>query len=416
MVSEKNHSTELAALEFVDRVVMAMDHGKMPLSIFLDLSKAFDSLDHKILLAKLDHYGVKTTALELCKSYLKSRTQSVKLDDIISDPLNISTGVPQGSILGPFFFLIYVNDFQYCSNKFSMINYADDTTLLSTLNSFTSQTDRASVNQSINIELAKVYEWLCSNKLCLNVNKTEYMVFHQPQKDVNYPILYINNIQIDVVENFNFLGITVNEHLSWTSHVAKVIKKISKTGYVLSKLKNFLPEGILLTIYNSLITPHLNYGILLWGSKSDRIFKLQKKLVRHITHSRYNAHTDPLFKKLGLLKVNDIKKLQELKFFFKFSQNLLPAYFRTNFIIRNYDLHEHATRNRTQLVIPIHQHQYCKANLRFAITQTVNSFPNDILSKCHTHSLQAFASHAKKYFLSNYPENCSILNCYICQQ
>ena len=117
-----------------------------------------------------------------------------------------------------------------------MINYADDTTLVSTLNSFSSCNEHPSTDLCINNELKKVYTWLCSNKLCLNVSKTKHMLFHQPQKDVEYPILYINDSQIVHEDNFNFLGITINKHLSWTPHLAKFINKISKIVFALSKL------------------------------------------------------------------------------------------------------------------------------------------------------------------------------------
>ena len=298
-----------------------------------------------------------------------------------------------------------------------MINYADDTTLMSTLNAFTPSSDHLppTGTQGINSELEKVHNWLCCNKSCLNINKTKFMVFHPPQKDVDYPTLSINNVQIDCVDNFTFLGITINEHLSWRPHMTKILNKVSKTGYILNKLKKILPEGILLTIYNSLINPHFNYAILLWGHKGERIFKQQKKVIRHITRSKFNAHTDPLFIKLRVLKIEDLRKLSELKFYHKFTHSQLPEYFLNDFLTHNRDLHDHFTRNQSHLVTPAYPHQFARYILRVSIVETVNNFPDIILSKIQTHSLQAIGANAKEYFLSKYAAQCNIPNCYACQ-
>ena len=149
----ENHSTELAALELIDRVIQYLDKGETPISVVLDLSKAFDTLDHSILLSKLEYYGIRDNALELFKSYLSNIKQYVVLDTIQSDSVNIVTGVPQGSILGPILFTIYINDIITCSDKFKFIMYADDTTLLTTANVFDKQME---LSLSINNELAKV--------------------------------------------------------------------------------------------------------------------------------------------------------------------------------------------------------------------------------------------------------------------
>ena len=191
------HSTEYAALELVDRITTQMDNNTIPINIFLDLSKAFDSINHKIL-DKLKYYGLEGHTLKLFNSFLTNRKQYIELGDIKSKTLNISTGVPQGSILVPLLFIICINDISQSSEMFNFITYGDDTTLSSTLNNF-KNTENIDAGSLINDELGKINEWLEINKLSLNINKSRYMLFHRPNKQVNAPTLQISNTNITKV-------------------------------------------------------------------------------------------------------------------------------------------------------------------------------------------------------------------------
>ena len=151
--SELNTPLSLQPLNLADRVITCMDHNETPINIYLDLSKAFDTLDHEILMAKLQYYGIHGTPLELVKSYLTNRKQFVEIEDTKSKMLDISTGVPQGSILGPVLFIIYVNAFALSSEKFTFVMYADDATLTSTLDTFSTNELNGNTYSSINIEL-----------------------------------------------------------------------------------------------------------------------------------------------------------------------------------------------------------------------------------------------------------------------
>jgi hypothetical protein len=403
----KHRSTEHATIELTDKILTAMDHNETPLSIFLDLSKAFDTLNHNILLHKLKHYGLTEKSLQLCKNYLTNRQQYVQLNETSSQMQTITTGVPQGSILGPYLFLIYVNDFHNCSNEFSMIHYADDTTLTTTIS--TSQS-----TDHINSQLKNIYNWLKANKLVLNINKTKYMIFHTPQRKITPPKLHINNFPIQRVQDFNFLGITINQHMTWKTHIQKISTKIAKTNGVLNKLKNHVPNYILLKIYHSLILPHLNYGILVWGHNTNQIIPLQKRAIRIITNSNYNAHTDPLFKKLNLLKINDIRKTFELKFYYRFCNRQLPEYFLQSFIQTNHQIHHLNTRHSNRLTIPTHSHQLFQTGLKYTLTNTVNNTPQYLISLISTHSIQAFSNRTKKHLIEQYSNACTIQNCRIC--
>ena len=256
-----------------------MDNKEIPINIYLDLSKAFDALDHSILIDKLEFYGVEGVALDLFKNYLTNRKQYVEFEDAQSDRLNISTGVPQGSIIGPLLFIIYINDFAQSSPKFNFIMYADDTTLSSTLDSFAQYGKNENVEFLINTELDKINEWLKLNKLSLNVNKSTYMIFKTARRInmINPLNIKIDNTYIDRVDEFNFLGISFNEQLNWQSHIKNILNRCSRIIGILNKLKRLLPLNIKIMLYNTLILSHLNNGLTAWGYRCDRIKKTSKE-------------------------------------------------------------------------------------------------------------------------------------------
>ena len=414
----KKHSTELAALELTDQVTNYLDSGKLPISIFLDLSKAFDTLDHSILLHKLKYYGVDTVPLNWFKSYFEDRFQFVDYDGTKSNITSITTGVPQGSILGPLLFIIYINDIHEATDNFKAISYADDTNLTSplcyfspslTLNNISIQ----QISDNINTELNDIFVWLCVNKLALNVKKTKYMLFHYRQRDIGnlIPSLKINDEPVERVTEFDFLGLTIDETLSWQ----KISNKISRTLGIMGRLKKFLPINILILMYNSLVLPHLQFGLLTWGFKMGRLDKLQKRAVRIITCQKYNAHTEPLFKKLSLLKLNDLFRLNVLKLYYKFNNGLLPIYvaslFRYDTGNEHYDL-----RNENILINPEARTRRGENCIRCYLPRLVNNTNQDILKKTSTHSYQGFAFYIKRNVISNYATSCTIANCYICSR
>ena len=354
------HSTELAALETIDRIIDDLDKGETPINIYLDLSKAFDTLNHDILISKLQYYGIKGSELNLLKQYLSNRKQYVSYENTNSAVSNISTGVPQGSILGPLLFLIYINDMVNASDAFQLIMYADDSNLSSTLKSFGREK-----NSHINSELDKISEWLKVNELSLNIKKTKFMVFYMPQKRIIIPKLRIEGTQIECVDNFNYLGIILNEHLKWKSHIDKIAIKVSRSIGIMNRLKSYIPQDILLTIYNTLILPHYNYGLLCWGYESSRMFKLQKKAMRIIGKTKYNSHSEPIFKQFGILKIEDMLKLKQLKYYYDLTNNNIPVYFKSIPMMKNMDVHGYNTRQKHDLHTRKIKHEFTKKRLRY---------------------------------------------------
>ena len=340
----QGHSTELASVELIDRITASLEQKNKPIAIYMDLSKAFDTLDHIILLNKLRYYGIDGVELKWFKSYLQNRKQYVEIDANKSELKNITTGVPQGSVLGPLLFLIYMNDIQEASAAFSSVLFADDSTFINSMNaSIHTNTTNADLELFLNVELAKIYDWLAINKLSLNISKTKYMIFHAANTTIQFvPHLSINDTSLEKVKNFNFLGLTINENLSWKPHGDKISSKISKYCGVLNRLKRFLPIDILRLIY--CIQSNINYSILSWGYDCGRLVKLQKKAIRIMTCSQYNSHTEPLFKVLNLLKIEDMLKLSTLNFIYKLNNNKLPTYFKSYHYHSQFEIHRRNTR------------------------------------------------------------------------
>ena len=335
-------STYMALLKLIDKVSREIDKKSYSLGIFLDLSKAFDTVDHKILLDKLNRYGIRGVAYDWIKSYLTNRSQYVHVNDVVSDRLPIVCGVPQGSVLGPLLFIIYINDISNVSKLFDCILFADDTNL------FLSHSNIDVLYQLANTELYNISQWFKLNKLSLNIKKTNYVLFSNKfSKFVSLSNIKIDNVKIERVFQTKFLGVVINEKLTWDNHILTVRNKISKGLGILSKIRNIVPCRVLISLYHALVHPHLEYCNIVWAASTcsalNKVFLLQKRAVRIITNSPWLAHTAPLFRKLNLLTIGQINKLQSACFMFKCVNCDVPIYF-SNMFVTNINVHQHNTR------------------------------------------------------------------------
>jgi hypothetical protein len=407
----QKHSTEFAALELIDRIILEMDQNKYPINIYMDLSKAFDTLDHHILIHKLQHYGFMGKTIDLMNSYLTNRAQYVEYNGVPSNLLNIHCGVPQGSILGPLLFIIYMNDLPDIVENFKMILYADDTTLFASLNNPLNNVNNTSL---LNDELCLINKWLKVNRLSINMTKTKAMLFHRLKRQFDYPELYMDGIKIDFVDTFNFLGLIIDKNLNWKSHVKVVSNKISKAIGVMVKLKNYVPKSALIHIYNALIMSHLNYGLIVWNQKSKTLIKLQKKAIRTVCNAKFNAHTSALFKKENLLNFGDMCALVDLKFCFKFMHGLLPIYFN-KLSAADERIHSYTTRQFGQMRVPAVRHDYARNSITYRFPVINNNMPANYKEKIFTHSFFGFKFYIKRKLIESYSTVCTIENCYVCQ-
>lgn len=348
----KKRSTQMALLILVDKIINALENDEFAVGIFLDFSKAFDTVDHTILLNKLDHYGVRGNSLSWLKSYLCNREQFTTFQGTQSDRQSVLCGVPQGSILGPLLFLIYVNDLAYVSNKLFTLMFADDTSTFITGKNFTL------LCKTLNEELSKIVLWLKSNKLSLNVDKTHYMVF-QPKRNA---ILNENNISIDgktivQVHSCKFLGVILDDKLTWSNHILYTKNKIAKVIGILYKSKNKLCHKHLIVLYNSLLLPYFQYCNLIWSSASQThlqpLVKIQKRAIRTICNLPKFATTQNLFHSLNILKIDDLRFYNTSIFMYNFYHKALPTMFN-NFFTLNSQIHTHVTRQNRHF----HTHQF----------------------------------------------------------
>ena len=394
----KNHSTDLALVQIYDKITNAMANTEHVIGLFLDLSKAFDTLNHEILLNKLNSYGIRGQTLSWFRDYLSNREQYVTFNGIDSSRLPIKCGVPQGSILGPLLFLLYVNDIVHASSLLSFVLFADDT------NIFYSHNKIETPVNVFNTELPKVSTWFKCNKLSLNINKTHFMHFkHHNAHAADIPInIMIDNLPLEQKQNSTFLGVIIDDNLTWNDHLRHITTSISRGIGILFKLKPFVPQTALFLLYNTMVLPYITYCNIVWAScaktKLTPILLLQKKALRICTGSSYRENSDPLFCKLKTLKITDINSLQVAIFMFKYSNNQLPSSFQSLFTLNN-TIHSYQTRNSQNFHLTNPKLIIAHKSIRHYGPDLWNNLP--ITTKSCT-TLYSFKSTMKRILLSAY--------------
>ena len=369
----EHYGTHLALILLEEKISKAIDEGQYTIGLFLDLSKAFDTIDHSILLSKLEHYGIRGLSLQWFSSYLKDRTQYVAFDNAQSNTLSINCGVPQGSILGPLLFLVYINDLALVSEKMFSILFADDT------NSFLSGTNLRVLADTINKELIKFNTWLQVNKLSLNIGKTHYIIFKGKRKSKTHNVdIKLNDVTLKKVNQTKFLGVLVDESLTWKVHIDYTAGKVSKCIGILSKGKAHLKTKTLTMLYYAFAYPYLSYCNHVWGntcsSYLDKLFTLQKKLVRLIYNASYDANTGKIFSNLKIIKIHDINTLLTAIHMYKYHHGLLPDCINGMFTSNN-ATHNYSTRHGNHLRIPKHNTNIRRYSLAMSGPKVWNTIP-----------------------------------------
>jgi len=372
---QKNRSTAAAVIELIEEITDSIENKLITSGIFIDLKKAFDTVDHEIVLRKLEHYGIRGIALEWIRSYLTNRHQYVIVNEIESEERLIKCGVPQGSILGPKLFLIYINDISHTSNLLKFILFADDTTILCSHHDFNE------LIRNVNSELSKVCNWFATNKLSLNLTKTNYILFNKPSSCIYKPTIRMCNTEIARVGSCKFLGIYVDEKLNWKKQIDQTQTKLAKTLGILYRARNLLDEVTLKTLYYSLFLPYLNYCSEIWGNtfktNLQPIVTLQKKAIRIICNANRHEHTTPLFKRLNILKFHDLLKSNTANTMLKIFHEQMPRNIQKYFSVKT---SKYPQRHLNKFTVGLHRTMVKSQSLSGLGVKTWNDLGNDLTS------------------------------------
>ena len=339
----------MALIEAIDNLYKLLDENKTVIGLFLDFEKAFDTVNHEILLYKLNNYGIRGTTHEWFKNYLTNRKQFVSVDGVSSSLLDIQCGVPQGSILGPLLFLIYINDIHNSVPERNIKLFADDANIF--LHSKT-------VEESVKLTqtcLANIQRWCSANKISINYSKTTYSIFSRGVTN-DYTEIAVGSHKISRTYASKYLGVIIDEKLTWSNHIDYVYNKQIKFVGIAYRLRNKIPALFLRNIYYGLIHSNILYGLEIYGNAShsqlDKLIKLNNKILRILQFKTIETSNMIIYRNYNTLPIPTLFKCKILTLVhnFKHHKDKLPVIFK-NYFTENCTIHTYATRNSDNLHI-----------------------------------------------------------------
>ena len=395
------HSCENAVSELVSEITKGFQNGFYTAALFLDLSKAFDTLEHRVLLMKLEKYGIRGTCLNWFRSYLSNRQIRVKCQVAssgkteYSEYQTVNYGTPQGSCLGPLIFLLFTNDLYSHLNHCASILFADDTTLYKVHRNLTY------LKWCLQDDMNTLVDWFKANKLTLNVEKTICLLF-QPNGSNKTLEVEINGTFIKSTETTKFLGMWLDIHLSWSIHAEKLITKLKRNLNLLKHSQNLMTKDCKRLVYFAHIQSHIKYGILLWGNSLSqtqltKLTNVQTKCIQYLDHN-----CD--FKTLKILKISSIIELENCKFSYKLTHGMLPVKIEDSCMHDNKSkslckTHGYNTRNKKIPNVPIQMNKQYRASFLNKGSQSLLKLPMGIRDKSN---LKTFAAALKEHLLASY--------------
>ena len=392
------HSTYMPIMLIQDLITNAFERNEYVVGIYLDLCKAFDTVDHTILIKKLAKYGINGNSLKIIKSYLTERAQTVCVNDIHSNPRDIQMGVPQGSILGPLLFNLYVNDLVNINIGCHFFMYADDTAI------FFNHHNAEILQTMINTTMPKISEWLDANYLTLNTSKTLFQIYSNHKHSLSLDVS-INGVNIKQVNTIKYLGILIDSDMKFASHINCITNVISRNLGIIARTRQFVQTTQLLQLYHSLIEPYINYCCFVWGStyksQINKLVVLQKRAMRIIEGVFPPQSANPIFKKYNILKITDKAQLQILLIMHRYSLNELPSAIKC--LIQPVAETGHLTR-----LVHHFKVQFTTKNYRlFTFALLGPKLWNNIISTNFAlsnvpHSKSVFKQYIKEYFIESY--------------
>ena len=366
-------STSDAIVEYLDCVYKSIDRNNVFFTLFLDFRRAFDTVNHDILLLKLFHYGVRGVAHEWFRSYLLDRNQYVEIDGAKSSYARMNLGVPQGAVLGPLLFLIYINDMYMSCKNLKFIHYADDTT------AFISGPNHNDVIAIINEDLDRLYIWLQSNRLTLNANKSSFMI-HGHFNGLNSINISIRNERLTQTSTAKFLGITIDEKLNFREHIQNVICKVGRVSGLIWRIKGTVPRKILRLMYQSLAGSQLSYGILAWGGGNITEFKRLQAVQNRIIRNIYGSSSPSMYQSNKILPLIEIFNFfASIKLYNEINCTNDHSYFNER--VQNLqNNHSHDTRfvNNNNINVPFFTRARGHSSFLYKSIRFWNNLPPDI--------------------------------------
>lgn len=378
----QHHSTSTALVDLTDFILKNIDNGKFVGAVFLDLKKAFDLVNHHVLLNKLQNIGVREKSLRWFENNLDNRMQSVSVNGSLSDPLPVSLGVPQGSALGPLLFIIFINDLPTNINNSKTVMFADDTAI------FYASKDLNEINLKLQEDLTNLSSWFDMNDLIVNTKKTKTMVFGSAKRlsntsssTSNCP-LSLKQSNLEKTPSMKYLGVTLDPSLNWNDHIDNLCSKISKRLGLLSRLRKFIDTKTSKMIFNTLVLPLFEYCDVVWSNadvtKLERLYRLQKRGARLILKKKIrDERSEVLFSKLNWVPIAERWKFNKCLMVYKCINRLLPEYLRRIFII-NSEIHNYNTRAKNNIHIPRINSKSGHRSFAFSAAMLYNSLPDSV--------------------------------------